>query len=172
VLGDAIRFTSSDPGQLVGGTVNNEDGVYQAPIRASRTAGTPTITATDLSLSPNVFGTATLELLGDPKQAPVQEQPRVLPAPTPPVTRITRKPPRRSRDRTPSISFSADVAGSTFACKLDRRAFKRCTSPAKLPRLGPGKHSFQVRATGPSGVAGEPAGCRFTILKEKRTAGR
>ena len=31
VLGDAIHFTSSDPGQVVGGTTNNEDGVYYAP---------------------------------------------------------------------------------------------------------------------------------------------
>jgi hypothetical protein len=62
------------------------------------------------------------------------------------------------------ISFSADVPGSTFFCKLDGGAYHRCSSPSKLSGLKVGRHRFNVYAVSPNGSTGVPAGVRFTIL--------
>jgi Invasin, domain 3/Bacterial Ig-like domain (group 3) len=47
VPGDAVSFTSSDPGQTPGPTTNHHDGTYTARIRSSARPGQSTITAMD-----------------------------------------------------------------------------------------------------------------------------
>ena len=47
VAGDTVKFTSSDGGETVSGTTDNNDGTYTATITSSATVGTATITATD-----------------------------------------------------------------------------------------------------------------------------
>ena len=49
VVGHEVRLTSSDPGETIGPVTDNGDGTYTATIRASKTPGTATITATDAS---------------------------------------------------------------------------------------------------------------------------
>jgi hypothetical protein len=61
VRGEIITFTSTDPGEQVGAVTDNGDGTYSATITASTTPGTPTITATDTSVSPKVSGQAMLK---------------------------------------------------------------------------------------------------------------
>ncbi|HEX2128902.1 MAG TPA: hypothetical protein VHF58_06760 [Solirubrobacterales bacterium] len=48
------------------------------------------------------------------------------------------------------ITFSADEAGARFECKLDRRAYKPCTSPLRK-KVKVGKHKLRVRATDAAG---------------------
>jgi hypothetical protein len=82
-----------------------------------------------------------------------------------PQTTLKRKPPRKTRDRTPTFRFSADEPGSTFQCKLDRKAFRACRSPFTAGRLGIGPHRFQVRARDDSGQADRsPASYRFKVV--------
>ena len=49
----------------------------------------------------------------------------------PPETTITKHPKKSSSSRQVKFRFSADEAGSTFECKLDKRPFKPCRSPFK-----------------------------------------
>ena len=85
---------------------------------------------------------------------------------TPPDTRITKGPPKRTHKRTAVFKFVSTEAGSTFQCKLDRKPFKGCRSPKKYKRLKPGKHVFKTRAIDAAGnVDPTPAVRRFKVLK-------
>jgi hypothetical protein len=164
VLGDDVRFSTTDPGQVVGPTIDNEDGTYSARIVASGAAGASTITATDLTVNPSVSGSATLT------QLPVHPGgPGPLPKPNAaPKTTIGGHPPKRSTKRRVTFTFTASIGGSTFRCKLDGRPFKPCTSPLKLAKLKPGRHRFSVFATSAAGAVGEPAAYGFTVSPKSR----
>jgi hypothetical protein len=62
--GDAVAFTSSDPGQLLSPPTLGLEGSYSVTVRASTTLGTATITATDSSVSPAIAGSARLTQTG------------------------------------------------------------------------------------------------------------
>ena len=64
------------------------------------------------------------------------------------------------------FSFSSDVAGATFQCKLDKGAFAPCTSPTSY-KVKPGKHTFSVEAVGPTGADATPATFGFKVKKKK-----
>lgn len=82
-----------------------------------------------------------------------------------PQTLLKGKPAKRGRDRTPTFRFRADEAGAKFECKLDRRAFRPCSSPLTTKRLGFGAHTFAVRARRPGGPRDpSPATYSFRIL--------
>jgi hypothetical protein len=73
----------------------------------------------------------------------------------PPETFITAGPGQGlpTTDTTPSFSFSADEAGSSFSCSVDGGGFLPCSSPHQLGPLADGPHSFAVFATD---LAGNP----------------
>jgi Calcineurin-like phosphoesterase len=54
-------------------------------------------------------------------------------------------PPRRTADRSASISFQGDEPGVTYACSFDG-VQSSCTSPQNFTGLADGVHTFQVRA--------------------------
>ena len=84
----------------------------------------------------------------------------------PPQTLLRGKPPRRTRDRTPTFRFSADERGASFQCSLDRRPFRRCRSPHTTKPLNPGRHLFRVRARDRQGeLDPTPAAYRFRVLR-------
>jgi hypothetical protein len=86
-----------------------------------------------------------------------------------PQTRIKDRPPRRTRDRTPSFRFGADERGSSFQCKLDNRPFKPCHSPFTTARLALGPHTFKVRARdGSSRLDPSPASYAFRVVAKGR----
>jgi Tol biopolymer transport system component len=87
---------------------------------------------------------------------------------TAPETTITTKPKKRSSKRKAKVRFESSEPGSSFECKLDRKAFKLCDSPRKLKRLKPRKHEFMVRAIDVAGnVDPTPAKARFRVLERK-----
>jgi hypothetical protein len=89
-----------------------------------------------------------------------------------PQTVLKGKPPRRSRDRTPTFRFAADEAGAGFECSLDRRRFSRCRSPFTAKPLSTGAHRFRVRARdGSSLVDPSPASYAFRVLPRRRVSG-
>jgi hypothetical protein len=63
--------------------------------------------------------------------------------------------------------FTSNVAGATFECKLDKRAFAPCTSP-KSYRVKRGGHTFKVRAVGAGGTDPSPATFSFKVKKKKK----
>ncbi len=67
-----------------------------------------------------------------------------------PQTKVRKGPKAKTTKRKAKFTFASSEAGSTFKCKLDRRAFKPCKSPF-TKRVKPGKHKFQVVATDAAG---------------------
>jgi hypothetical protein len=163
VLEDEVRFSSTDPGQHVGPTIDNEDGTYSARIVASGTPGAATITATDLTVSPPVSGSATLTQLAVSSGGPGA----TLRPGAAPQTTIGKHPPKRSSRRRATFTFTASIGGSAFRCKLDARPYRPCTSPLKLAGLKPGSHRFSVFATAAS-ESGQPASYGFKISAKHR----
>lgn len=85
-----------------------------------------------------------------------------------PETVITRGPKATTHATTVKFRFSSDMPGSTFECKLDKKPFKKCSSPKKYKHLKPGKHVFKVRAIDTGGrVDPVPAMKKFRVLAER-----
>lgn len=81
-------------------------------------------------------------------------------------TTLRRKPPRRTRDRTPTFRFTADEPGATFQCKLDGKPFRPCRSPFTTKRLSFSRHVFKVRARDDSGrLDPSPASYSFKVTR-------
>jgi hypothetical protein len=60
------------------------------------------------------------------------------------------KAPRSGYKRAAKIKFTADET-ATFRCKVDKKAWKPCTSPLRLKKLKAGKHTVLVVATDAAG---------------------
>ena len=92
------------------------------------------------------------------------------PAPAPadtvaPTTSFTKKPGKRVTKAKVRFGFTSDEAGVTFSCKLDKGAWRPCTSPKTL-RVKVGKHRLLVRATDAAGnTDATPAAFRFTRVR-------
>jgi len=83
---------------------------------------------------------------------------------TAPQTSIDSGPSGSTTLTTPSFTFSSDEPGSSFECRVDGGAFTSCASPFTTDPLGNGPHSFDVRATDPSGnLDTTPASRSFTV---------
>jgi subtilisin family serine protease len=99
---------------------------------------------------------------------PVTEGPS-NPAPTSPVTRILKHPPRLVRTRARSarlvFRFGADQAEATFLCRVDRARFHPCP-PRFARRYGLGRHRVQVKARA-AGALVDPtaAGFGFRVVR-------
>jgi len=72
-----------------------------------------------------------------------------------PHTRITFAPAFKTRSRSPVFRFtdSTGQGDTSFRCKLDRQAWKGCSSPLRLKRLSRGKHVLEVEAINGAGKA-------------------
>jgi hypothetical protein len=83
---------------------------------------------------------------------------------TPPDTTITSGPSGTTNDNTPTFTFTATEAGSTFQCNLDAAAFAACTAPFTTGTVADGTHTFSVRATDALGnTDATPATTTFTV---------
>jgi hypothetical protein len=88
-----------------------------------------------------------------PQPPPPAPGPQVTRDTTPPNTRLTAAPARRTRVRRARFRFTATESGSSFQCKLDRRRWTSCRSPQAYRRLTKGLHVFRVRARDAAGNA-------------------
>jgi hypothetical protein len=100
-----------------------------------------------------------------PAPAPPPAPPPVSPPPppspalplardtTPPNTRLTASPARRTRAHRARFRFVSTEARSRFHCKLDRRRWAACRSPQAYAGLRKGLHVFRVRARDAAGNA-------------------
>lgn len=81
-----------------------------------------------------------------------------------PQTSIGAKPSKRTRKRLAKFTFRSRPAGSSFECKLDRKPFRRCSSPFKR-RVKHGRHMFKVRAVNGAGIRdSNPATYSWRVL--------
>jgi hypothetical protein len=114
------------------------------------------------SPEPNLFGpTRAFVTLAEPPAPPTPPDADT----TPPETAIDKKPANKLDGSKAKYEFSSTEPGSTFECKLDRAAFKACTSPARLKHLKTGKHKFSVRSIDAAGNADpSPAKDKFKVV--------
>ena len=96
------------------------------------------------------------------------------PGPSPSTTGDTHAPetfiqsgPRAETDkRKVKFEFSSSEFGSTFQCKIDKKAFKPCTSPKRYKDLTLGMHRFKVKATdGVGNVDPTPAKDAWKVVR-------
>jgi hypothetical protein len=81
-----------------------------------------------------------------------------------PQTTIDKGPKKTTSSSKATIKFSSNEPGSTFECKLDKKPFKPCTSPARFKNLKPGRHKVSVRAIDTAGNADQtPAVKRWKV---------
>lgn len=88
-----------------------------------------------------------------------------------PLTRITFGPAAKTRVRRPVFRFvdSVEQPNTTFICKVDRRRWKGCGSPFKMPRLKPGRHVFEVKGRSAAGQwEQKPVKRRFKVVRRTR----
>ena len=83
--------------------------------------------------------------------------------PDAPTADLAEGPPAASRSTAAVFRFTASESGASLECALDGAAFRACESPQAYRRLEQGRHRLLVRATGVSGVAGEPAEFEWTV---------
>lgn len=120
------------------------DGKYEFEVRSTDAAG-------NVQSSPTVFPWTVDNSLADT---------------TPPETSIGTKPSDPSDSSTATFTYSSNEPGSTFECKLDAGALAGCDAGGiAYAGLGAGQHTFQVRATDPSGNTDpSPAGYTFNVV--------
>lgn len=87
--------------------------------------------------------------------------PGALVAPT--TLAFIKKPPAKTKDRTPTFRFRSDPPGASFLCAVDKGAFRTCHSPftPKKP-LSLGPHKLRIQTTEP---ASPTLSGRFRIVR-------
>jgi len=87
---------------------------------------------------------------------------------TPPDTRISKGPKKKTKSAKAKFEFSSTESGSTFECAVDKGAFKACTSPLTV-KVKKGKHTLQVRALDSAGnVDASPSTSSWTYKKKRK----
>lgn len=74
---------------------------------------------------------------------------------TPPVVKLTKKVPKKTKKKAVKVRFKSNEAGSTFTCKLNKAKAKKCKSPYKA-KLRKGKNVLKVVATDKAGNRSKP----------------
>ena len=151
----------SAPGAIPGpvGTPVLPGGIpNESSIARSITPGCPTLleAGDDTNNSAADFFETTAE-----SPRPNATVPTETPCPSldPPVTTIDKV---KIKGDDAKVKFSADDANATFECKLDKKPFKKCTSPKNYKNLDDGKHKVKVQATNATGT-GKAAKANFKI---------
>ncbi|HEX3735651.1 MAG TPA: S8 family serine peptidase [Solirubrobacterales bacterium] len=81
----------------------------------------------------------------------------------PPTVKITKAPPALSRNRRPTIEFSANRP-VTFSCAFDGREPQTCASPFTIPTsLADGHHAIIVTGVDQAGRSGSSGVASFTV---------
>jgi len=125
------------------------DPAYTAPT-LSLGAHTIEVRASDVPGSYGPVAGTTVTILapttaGGPAAAPTAAADR-----TAPQTTIAAHPGKRTAKAKARFRLRSSEAGSTFACKLDKRAWKTC-GPGLTLAVSTGRHTLRVRATDAAG---------------------
>jgi hypothetical protein len=109
----------------------------------------------------------------DEESSPSISPPPTTPTPAPPPppdelpprTKIKSGPSGTTPRKNATFRFFATEPGATFRCKLDRRAWRSCTSPQVYRDLSNGRHVFKVKATDTAGNIGLTPARRIWHIK-------
>jgi hypothetical protein len=107
--------------------------------------------------------------LGVTKKASTLQPPPSAPGYLIPHTRITFAPAAKTRKRNPVFRFVdlTEQVGTRFSCKLDHKAWKRCSSPLRLKHLSRGRHLLEIKAVNAAGASEpRPATRRFKVVSQ------
>ena len=85
-------------------------------------------------------------------------------------TTIVTGPKAKTFKKKATFTFSSPLAGASFECSLDGKAFTACASPAKYKRQKLGKHTFAVRATSAGTSDTTPATYTWKVKKKRKKA--
>lgn len=80
---------------------------------------------------------------------------------------IGQRPDKLATSTSARFGFSVDRRGLRFQCRLDRRGWRVCQTPAAFTKLDPGDHAFSVRALDRKGRHGPAARFRWKLLEPK-----
>lgn len=154
----ALTPVASGPGTLSPGCPTNRDAA--GGVSFDIVAGTTYDIAIDGVDGATGYTNLELWTSDEPVQAPAAPSPA-----EPPTTKIAGRKLDGAK-RTATFSLRSDVAGSTFRCKLDRGAFRRCAKRMVFRHLSPGRHTFRAEAISPSGLLDKtPAKSRFRFAR-------
>jgi Bacterial Ig domain len=82
----------------------------------------------------------------------------------PPITTLAKGPKKHTTKHKAKFQFVSNEPGSSFMCKLDKKAFAACVAP-KTVRVKTGKHTFKVEAVDPAGnIDPTPAVYHWKVL--------
>ena len=151
-------------------------GAFSSAAACALAAAGPDRASCQVTYAPSVRGTGshrvTAAYQGDPSHLASQAgfALAVIQAPVTSFAKRPKPPRRKTSARVARFGFLSDQAGSTFQCKLDKRAFKPCKSAFKV-KVKPGKHVLQVRAVSPQSVV-DPTPAKYTWTVLGRAAKR
>jgi MYXO-CTERM domain-containing protein len=154
VLRDALPAGATFVSASGGGTLVGSEVVWNLGNLAPGATGTVTFTVTvpgDGTYT-NSGTMAFLQAL-TPRTATSNTTTTVV-ATVPPDTTIVTAEPSPTTDTTGDFTFSATLAGSTFACSVDGGAYAACPATYSTPALADGSHTLSVRATAPAALGG------------------
>ena len=168
VAGSSTGATTANPN--VSGQTLTWSGSFSVPAATGGTPGTRTlhfgvlVSATPGTYTNSVTAAGSgVTVISANGVAPITVTPATIDT-TPPDTTITAGPSGPTNDSTPTFSFTATEAGSTFQCRVDAAAFASCSSPFTTGALSDGAHTFEVRATDASdNTDTSPASRSFTV---------
>lgn len=161
---DSASFTyaSTEPGSAFVCSLNN------APFAPCAATGT---SYTQLKNGTYIFAVGATDPAGNPDSLPATYAWTVA-APLPKVT-FRKAPPGniQIRNRTVraiklSFELAADKPGSSFRCRIDRRAFKPCKARTTIS-VKPGRHRFEAYAIDSLGNVGREARRIFRVQRER-----
>jgi YVTN family beta-propeller protein len=108
-----------------------------------------------------VFTGQTASCNGKPAAA-TQSQITVAPDSTAPTVKIGKLKKEYETSKV-KITFTSSEPGSTFACKLDKKKAKGCSSPVTYKHLKPGKHIFRLSAVDAAGNQSQASKAKFKV---------
>lgn len=125
---------------------NLGDGAHNFQVRAIDPSANVDPTPAGYSFSVHAESSAPA---GSPTPAAGPPPPSPSALGSPPKLLFTKKPPTRTKDRTPTFRFRSEPPGAAFECAIDGGPFRPCHSPF-TPRkpLSFGRHKLQVRVAG------------------------
>lgn len=82
-----------------------------------------------------------------------------------PQTTITKRPKRRTSRRRVRLAFASDEPGSSFECRVAKKPFRPCSSPARV-KLKRGRNLIEVRAVDAAGNV-DPSPARAKVRRRR-----
>lgn len=154
---DAVGVQFPGP-TVLASAVGGSYGYWEPPLEDGESRGPSLGTNLELAVNVTIEPDADGDGYGDESQDRCPGSPAtVAPCPVPPAspvpdTKIKAGPKGEIDKRKATFRFGSTVAGSTFRCKLDKKAWSVCKPPKIYRSLKEGSHTFRVRAVGPTGL--------------------